>query len=833
MPRLSRLTLLIAVSASALAGCQQDTTSSPASSDKVKPVSNQTVGVTAPVATITLSNPSGFKRSDEPYRIRFDTLGLNPATASGIGVKIDDRAIPSQAIDSDGDGSPDSLFTLLDIDAGATVTLTIHPGMEPVASAKRAQAEISRKVGGSWQEDPKKPGKQIYVGGDFENVTEITPPPQHTDHTYFIRYEGPGIESDLVGYRLYLDWRNGIDIFGKHNHDMVLQEVGQDGFDSYHELDDWGMDVLKVGGAVGLGGYGFWNGNSLERISEVEGWTAKILDNGDLYSAFSVDYKNWQSNNQNINLNAHLSMHGGSRLVHTQLKLDQPLDNIAVGIVKLPDTELIEGDINITGKAYTYVATWGKQSLNDDNLGMALLFEKSDRRKQTTDEHNHVSVMNVAGETLSYYFLAAWEGEKNAIKTRDELVAYLEQEAEKLTMPLRETISTAHSEAQKTFPVSAAEALDWSKRLADSELKRKAMGYHVDGWDVNRQRPPKFEYDIVGVLPLAYDELNKVAPAKKYADVMPAVTGSFVNKQGEIARYSFDNFNIDAIAPGRNLIRLYQQTGEEKYKMAADTLRRQLEQQPRTSEGAFWHKQKYTSQLWLDGVYMGMPFLAHYAELFDQGAGIEDVVTEFVLTRKYLRDPNSGLYYHAWDEQKQQDWADPDTGLSGYFWGRGMGWLAMAVVDVLDYIPADNTQQRQPLLDMISEMAADLKNHQDPSSGTWWQILDKPNKTGNYLESSGSSMFTYFYAKAIHNGYLGDEYKAVAQKAYDGLIRQFITVDSDDEVHLNNICYVAGLGFGRDGSYDYYMSEPVYQNDPKGTGAFILAGIEMHKLLQP
>jgi rhamnogalacturonyl hydrolase YesR len=833
MPRLSRLALLIAVSASALTGCQDDTSTPSAANKKTSDAKALATSSQAPVATITLSNPSDFKRTDEPYRVSFDELGLANSAATGLGIKLNGQAIASQAIDTDSDGSPDSLFTLLDINAGASVTLNVFTDMESVAGPKRAQAEISKKTGGSWQEDPEKPGKQIYVGGQFTNVDKLTPPSQHTDHSYFIRYEGPGIESDLVGYRVYLDWRNGFDIFGKYTHDMVLQNVGQDGFDSYHEPSDWGMDILKVGSSVGSGGYGFWNGESVDRVSKVDGWDARILDNGNLYSAFNIDYKNWQINNQNVNLSATLSMHGGSRLVHTQLKLDQPLDNLAIGIVKHPGTELIEGEVNITGKAYTYVASWGKQTLNDDHLGMALLFRKSDRETQTTDEHNYVSVMDVAGEDVDYYFLGAWEGEKDGIKNREALVNYLKREAEKLTLPLREQISTARSEAQKSYPVSADEALNWSKRLADSELERKTMGYHHGGWDVNRERLPKFEYDIVGLLPMAYDELNKVAPAKKYADVMPMVTGSFINDKGEIARYKLSNYNIDSVAPGRNLIRLYEKTGKEKYKIAASTLHKQLEQQPKTAEGAFWHKQKYDSQLWLDGVYMGMPFFAHYVELFDNGQGIEEVVNEFVLTRKYLRDAQTGLYYHAWDEKKQQDWANPETGLSGYFWGRGMGWLAMAVVDVLDYIPEEDTEHRQPLLDMINEMAADLKTYQDPDSGVWWQIMDKPDATGNYLESSASSMFTYFYAKAIRNGYLGDEYQPVAQKAYDGLIREFITVHSDDAVSLTNICYVAGLGFGRDGSYGYYMSEPVIANDPKGTAPFILAGIEIHKLLQP
>ncbi|UTF59479.1 glycoside hydrolase family 88 protein [Gilvimarinus sp. DA14] len=832
MPKHASLAALVALSSLALTACQEsETNTAPAPAAKAESSKASVAKQAQSIASIVLSNPSEFARSDEPYFISYNELGVSGSSAATLGFVVDGEAIPSQAIDRDGDGNDDSLFTLIDIEASASITLQVQEGAAKEANTQRAQAEISRKTGGEWREDPEKPGKQIYVGGEFENVNALTPPEQHDDHSYFIRYEGPGIESDLVGYRIYLDRRNGFDIFGKKTHDMVLQNVGQDGFDSYHEPADWGMDILKVGSSLGAGGYGYWDGEQVVRVNDVTGWDAKILDNGNFYSSFSIDYKNWKVADTETDLNAKLSMHGGSRLVHTRLELTQPLNNFAIGLVKHPGTELIEGDVNITGKAYTYVASWGKQTLNDDHLGMALLFRKSEREAQTEDEHNYVSVMKSAAEDMDYYFLAAWEGEIDGVATKAEFVDYLEREAEKLTLPLREQVTTAHSEAEKSYPVTGEQALEWSKRLADSELERKALSYHYDGWDVNRERDPKFEYDIVGLLPMAYDELNKEAPAEKYAQVMPKVTGSFINDKGEIGRYKLSNYNIDSIAPGRNLLRLFEDTGKEKYKIAATTLREQLESHPKTSEGAFWHKQKYTSQVWLDGVYMGMPFLAHYSQLFEDGASIHEVVKEFELTHKYLRDAETGLYYHAWDEEKQQDWADKETGLSGYFWGRGMGWLAMAVVDVLDYIPAEDTESRQVLLNMITEMAADLKKYQDPQTGTWWQIMNMPEATGNYRESSASSMFTYFYAKAIRNGYIGDEYKDTARKAYDGLIREFITVNADDTISLTNICYVAGLGFGRDGSYDYYMSEPVYENDPKGTGPFILAGIEMHRML--
>jgi unsaturated rhamnogalacturonyl hydrolase len=810
-----------------LFGCQQSTTEQAAEAVAQPGVES--------VAQVELANPSDFARHQQPYYLSFYDLGVqaDSGEAEDLAVKLKGDYIPSQIIDRDGDGVKDGLFVLVDFAPAETLELSIELNPNTEANGpKFTQAEISRRVGGEWRPREDDPALQEYIGGEFENVQSLTPPPQHTDHSWFIRYEGPGIESDKVAYRIYLDERNGFDIFGKKTDAMVLQNVGHDDFDSYHEMSDWGMDILKVGSSLGAGGYGYWAGDSVQLVSNLEGWDASVIDNGDLYSAIQIIYKDWQVDEKTLNLTADLSMHGGSRLVHTRLNLSEPLENLAIGLVKHPGTELIEGNIDITGKAYTYVASWGKQTLNDDKLGMALLFRKSDRIEQATDAHNYVSVMDVAGENVDYYFLAAWEEELDGIKTREDFVAYLEKEVEKLTLAPRERLTTAYSKAAKDFPLSAEEALSWAKKLADSELERKTLGYHYGGWDVNRERKPKFEYDIVGVLPLAYDELAEVAPEAAYAQVIEKVSGSFVTEAGDIHRYEKASYNIDSIAPGRNLLRLYAETGEEKYKIAANHLRSQLEEHPRTSGGAFWHKQKYEWQLWLDGVYMGMPFLAHYSQMFEDGASYDDVVKEFVITRKHLRDPKTGLYYHAWDEKKQQEWADPQTGLSDFHWARGFGWLAMALVDVLDYIPENDTEHRQPLLKMIEEIAPVLAKYQDPATGTWWQIMDKPDAAGNYREASGSAMFTYFFAKSVNKGYLPQSYAQVATKAFEGLVEEFITVHQDGKVSLTNICLVAGLGYGRDGSYHYYMSELVYQNDPKATGPFILAGVETYKLLQ-
>ncbi|MDP4536816.1 glycoside hydrolase family 88 protein [Alkalimonas collagenimarina] len=778
------------------------------------------------IASLEVHNPSEFARPDQPLLVPFADLGLTTAEATALVAKRQGQLIPSQLIDHSGDGEKDTLYLHLSMAAAERQQLLIVQDKALFASQNwpaRTQAEISHKVGGEWQEAK-------YSGGDFINVTELTPPPQYTDHSEWIRYEGPGIESDKVGYRIYLDWRNGFDTFGKKTNDLVLQDVGQDGYQSYHEMADWGMDILKVGLTLGAGGYGFWDGEQVQLVSKVGQHHARIHESGPLYSGMQIHYQDWQIAGKTLDLTANFSMTPGSRLVHTRLELSDALPHVAIGLIKHPDTEVIHGPEDITGHAWTYVATWGDQSLAGDQLGMALLFKKSTRLQQTEDEHNLVSLIRVPDQTMEYYFLSAWQGEPDGIRTKAEFIAYLEQQIEQLTLTPRVRLDTALTNQQVQQPLTAERALHWSDQLAASDMQRQTPYYRYGGWDYERRRPATWEY-TTGLLLQAYDDLHQVKPNPEWRQVVSDVVDSFITEDGDIHTYDINKYNIDSLNTGVILLREYLNNPQPNYRAALDLMRRQVAEHPRTEDGAFWHKQVYPHQLWLDGVYMGMPFYAFYSNEFEQGAGLDEVVKEFTLTRDLLRDPDTGLYFHAWDEARQQNWADPETGLSPHFWGRGFGWLTMALVDVLDHIPHEQTELRQPLLDMITDIAATLAQYQDPETGVWYQILDRPEAPGNYLESSGSAMFTYFYAKALNQGYLPEQYRATAEKAYQGLLQEFVLVHPDDSISLVNTVQVAGLGFGRDGSYRYYMSEPVFRNDAKANGPFIMAGVQMAQLL--
>jgi unsaturated rhamnogalacturonyl hydrolase len=369
-----------------------------------------------------------------------------------------------------------------------------------------------------------------------------------------------------------------------------------------------------------------------------------------------------------------------------------------------------------------------------------------------------------------------------------------------------------------------ATPLEWSVRMADAEMAR--MGDSLNWSEGGRA---KWSYTS-GLLTLSLLALNDQVPTPAYVEFSKRAIGSFIADDGTIRNYRRDDFNIDNINPGKTVLRLWDLTDEERYRKAAAMLRDQLNDHPRTSEGGFWHKQRYPSQMWLDGLYMGAPFYAEYAHRFGPAKDFDDVARQFRLMDRHGHDPKTGLFYHGWDESRNPEWADPITGCSSNFWGRGLGWFSMALVDVLDYIPPTHPV-RPELVGLLNKVCEGIVRHQDPQSGLWWQVLDQGGREGNYLEATASSMFVYTLAKGLNHGYLSKQYRDPAVRGYAAIIERLIREDGDGGISLTSCCSVAGLGYGRDGSYAYYLREPVVENDHKGVGPFILAGIEMQALL--
>jgi unsaturated rhamnogalacturonyl hydrolase len=352
-------------------------------------------------------------------------------------------------------------------------------------------------------------------------------------------------------------------------------------------------------------------------------------------------------------------------------------------------------------------------------------------------------------------------------------------------------------------------------------------------WRDSAGYPSKWTYDH-GVVLKGIERVYIATNDKQYLDFIQRSMDHFVNDDGSIRTYKLDDYNIDNILPGRNLLFLYKTTGHEKYRKAAALLREQLKTHPRTSEGGFWHKKIYPTQMWLDGLYMGEPFYAEYAVTFKVDAAFDDIAKQFILMERHARDNKTGLLYHGWDESKQQGWANPSTGRSPNFWGRALGWYAMALVDTLDYFPAKHAQ-RAELIAILNRLARAVAKYQEPRSGLWYQVLDKRGAKGNYLESSAACMFVYALAKGVRNGYLPAGYMKIASEGYRGIQREFVKYDTNGHFNLAGTVSVAGLGGNpyRDGSYEYYLSEKVVTNDPKGIGAFLMAATEMEAAAKP
>lgn len=373
---------------------------------------------------------------------------------------------------------------------------------------------------------------------------------------------------------------------------------------------------------------------------------------------------------------------------------------------------------------------------------------------------------------------------------------------------------------------TTAQQVPYSQQLANT-----AIHLWPDSFSVIPGRAARWSYDQ-GVILKGIEGIWLATGDPQWFNYIKKQMDYYVAEDGKsIKDYKSDHYNIDYVNNGKLLLTLYRVTGREKYKNAVQLLREQLRTHPRTKEGGFWHKQVYPYQMWLDGLYMGQPFYAEYAQVFGEDSVFDDVAKQFVLMEKHSRDAKTGLLYHGYDESREQQWANKATGRSPHFWGRALGWYGMAMVDALDYFPKDHPGRKQ-IIEILNRFATAVVKVQDSKTGMWYDVVDLPNRKPNYLESSASAMLAYTLAKGARMGYISGKYVVNARKAFDGLVKNKLTTDGSGFTHLEGTVSVSGLGGKpyRDGSFDYYMSEKVVQNDPKGMGVFIKAANEIEML---
>ena len=351
-------------------------------------------------------------------------------------------------------------------------------------------------------------------------------------------------------------------------------------------------------------------------------------------------------------------------------------------------------------------------------------------------------------------------------------------------------------------------------------------------WNLEKIRegkPASWNY-IDGCMLTALTEMERLTGDERYFRFVKECVDHFVGEDGSIRTFKPEAHNLDDINEGRVLFALYQRTGEEKYRKAADFLHGQLEQQPRTPEGNFWHKAIYPNQVWLDGIYMAQPFSALYEKNFGSG-NYSDPVGQIKNVRAKMFSEEKGLYFHGYDASKTAFWADPETGCSKNFWLRSLGWLAVALADLLEILPEGG--ERDSLAAIFTELMASVGRYADPDTGLYWQVPDQGGREGNYLETSGSAMMAYAMLKGARLGVLDEIYAGKGKKTFDGIMEKYLTF-TETGLNLGGICLVAGLGpennRRRDGSYEYYISEPVVENDAKGVAPFVLAYTEVKRL---
>ena len=371
------------------------------------------------------------------------------------------------------------------------------------------------------------------------------------------------------------------------------------------------------------------------------------------------------------------------------------------------------------------------------------------------------------------------------------------------------------------------EAIDSYVRLLLERSTPERTAWNIE--KIRQGKPSDWNY-IDGCMMTALLAMTDITGERVCADFAERVIDHFVQEDGSIATFDAEKHSLDDINEGRVLFRLYRETGKEKYRLAAETLRRALDSQPRTAEGSWWHKLIYPNQVWLDGIYMAQPFSALYARELG-GGDTSDIVRQVLTVRDRMRDDRTGLYYHGYDASRTAFWCDPVTGRSQCFWLRAIGWFSVALADLMEILPEG--ADREALAPVYTDLMESLVRFADPETGLYWQVVDQGGREGNYLESSGSSMIAYAMLKGARLGLLPASFAELGRKTFDGLIEKKLSF-TDGELNLDGICLVAGLGpennRRRDGTYAYYISEPVVKNDAKGVAPFLLCYTEVKRL---
>jgi rhamnogalacturonyl hydrolase YesR len=733
---------------------------------------------------LRVENPLAEARGPETISVKLaELLRVVPALDAARLVVVDASGHEqlSQLVDTNGDETPDEVVFQAHFAANEAKSFRVQPG------ERRPMRASDYKVYGRFVRE------------------------RHDDFAF---------ESDRIAHRMYgpdlENWKkepltsSGIDVWAKRTRKLVINDWYLT--DDYHRDNGDGADLYSVNKARGCGGLGVWDAGKL--------WVSKnfvksrVLANGPLRLIFELEYAPYEVGSSKVAETKRVTIDAGRSLnrfeSHFKVESGARPQAVGIGIAKHA------GGKASFDKSLGLLASWEPFKGDNGNLGCAVVAVPETVDGQQDTELDTLLIANVPPTgPLAYYVGFGWDRSGDFA---DEAAwsSYARGFARALRAPLRVSVSSA---AERRFGATDG-TKNWANRSCDWLMQGHPQGLG-ETW----------EYDN-GLLLKGCEQLWLKSGDARYFDYVKRSVDKLVTSDGGIKGYKLEDYTLDNINSGKLLFSLLARTSDAKdklrYSKALATLRSQLKTQPRTSEGGFWHKKIYPSQMWLDGLYMAAPFMAQYAATFNEPALFDDAVKQVALMEQHLRDAKTGLLYHGWDESKQQRWANPTTGTSPEFWGRSLGWYAMGLVDILEYLPEKHAKHGE-VLGALARLAAALTAVQDKERGVWWQVVDKPGAPRNYREASATAMFSYALSKAVRRGWLDKaKYGLVAERAYAGLLKEFVSSDAQGNVELRGVCKVAGLGGNpyRDGSYEYYVSTDVASNDPKGLGAFILASVE-------
>ena len=750
-------------------------------------VNEPVVAVSTEGIRLLVENPLAEARGPETISVKLsELLRIVPTLDPAHVIVVDGTAheVLSQLVDGNGDENPDELVFQTSFAANEAKTFRLQPG-------ERKPFRVS----------------DYKVYGRF--VRE-----RHDDFAF---------ESDRVAHRMYgpdlETWKrepltsSGIDVWAKRTKKLIINDWYLT--DDYHRDNGDGADLYSVNKARGCGGLGVWDAGKL--------WVSRnfvktrVLANGPIRLVFELEYAPYDTGSGGkVSETKRVSVDAGRNFnrfeSHFKVESGARPKAVGIGIAKHA------GGHAALDKALGLLHSWEPLKKGEGgNLGCGIIATPDGVEGEQDSELDTLLIANVPPTGPETYYVGFGWDKSGDFGDEAAFVKYAQGFARALAAPLRVSLSSAAEHAQ--LPADAAQS--WARRTCDWLIQKHPDGL-AESWD----------YDS-GLVARGCEQLGQKTGEARYFEAVKKSVERLVAADGSsIKGYKLEDYTLDNVNSGKLLFGLYARATDakerERYARALQLLRGQLKTQPRTTDGGFWHKKIYPGQMWLDGLYMAAPFMAQYASAFNEPALYDDVVKQISLMEHHARDPKTGLLYHGWDETRKQRWANPSTGLSSQFWGRSVGWYAMALVDVLEYLP-EKHPKRVEVLAALERLATALANTQDAERGVWWQILDKPGASRNYREASATAMITYALSKGVRKGWLDKtKFEPVAERGFAGLVKEFAAVDQQGNVELRGICKVAGLGGNpyRDGSYEYYVSTDVASNDPKGLGAFILASVE-------